>query len=193
MNDRAARQLGRQPALLTSRLAMCKPGASSLPAAADPQDSPSNTDPAKMHGHLIVDIVTLVFVVVAVTLFLIIKAVLRKRAAAAKAVVDAAAAEAAARSYKSEGTMTDSDLFNVDESLNRVHNELASHKTRLESIEQLATWRLEMTNFNRILSLLPKPDLPSQGEDNYAWDFQEPANDPENTTDEGNGFEYPTV
>ena len=89
--------------------------------------------------------------------------------------------------------MTDSDLFNVDESLNRVHNELASHQTRLESIEQLATWRLEMTNFNRILSLLPKPVLPSQGEDNYTWDFQEPANNPENTTDEGDGFEDPTV
>ena len=146
-----------------------------------------------MNGHLIVDVLTLAFCVVAVTLFLIIKAVLRKRAAAAKAVEDAAAAEAAARSFKSEGTMTDSDLFNVDESLNRLHNELASHQTRLESIEQLATWRLEMTNFNRILSLLPKPDLPSQGEDNYTWDFQEPANNPENTTDEGDGFEYPTV
>merc|ERR1712047_85362 len=92
----------------------------------DEEESDSNTDPAKMYGHLIVDIVTLVFVVVAVTLFLIIKAVLRKRAAAAKAVVEAAAAEAAARSFKSEGTMTDSDLFNVDESLNRLHNELAS-------------------------------------------------------------------
>ena len=164
-----------------------------MPAAADPQDSPSNSDPAKMNGHLIVDVLTLAFCVVAVTLFLIIKAVLRRRAAAAKAVEDAAAAEAAARSFKSEGTMTDSDLFNVDESLNRLHNELASHQTRLESIEQLATWRLEMTNFNRIISLLPKPDLPSQGEDNYAWDFQDPANDPENTTDEENGFKYPTV
>ena len=172
---------------------MCKPGASSLPAAADPQDSPSNTDPAKMHGHLIVDILTLAFVVVAVTLFLIIKALLRKRAAAAKAAVEAAAAEAAARSFKSEGTMTDSDLFNVDESLNRVHNELASHQTRLDSIEQLATWRLEMVNFNRILSLLPKPVLPSQGDNNYPWDFQEAANNPENTTGEGDGFEYPTV
>ena len=164
-----------------------------MPSAADPQNSPSNTDPAKMNGHLIVDVLTLAFCVVAVTLFLIIKAVLRRRAASAKAVEDAAAAEAAARSFKSEGTMTDSDLFNVDESLNRLHNELASHQTRLESIEQLATWRLEMTNFNRILSLLPKPDLPSQGEDNYTWDFQEPANNPEDTTDEGNGFEYPTV
>jgi len=37
------------------------------------------------------------------------------------------------------------------------------------------------------------PFLPSQGEDNYTWDLQEPANNPENTTDEGNGFEYPTV
>ena len=164
-----------------------------MPAAADPQDSPSNTDPAKMNGHLIVDVLTLAFCVVAGTLFLLIKAGLRRGGAAGQAGEDAAAAEAAARSFKSEGTMTDSDLFNVDESLNRLHNELASHQTRLESIEQLATWRLEMTNFNRIISLLPKPDLPSQGEDNYAWDFQDPANDPENTTDEENGFKYPTV
>ena len=191
--ERAARQPGRQPALLTSRLAMCKPGASSQPAAADLPDSPSNTDPSEMHGHLIVDILTLAFVIVAAILFLIIKSLLRRRAAAAKAAAEAAAAEAVALSFKSEGTMTDSDLFNVDETLNRVHNELASHQTRLDSIEQLATWRLEMTNFNRILSLLPKPDLPSQGEDNYAWDFQDPANDPENTTDEENGFKYPTV
>ena len=193
MNERAARQPGRQPALLISRLAMCKPGATSLPAAADLPDSPSNTDPAEMHGHLIVDILTLAFVVVAVTLFLIIKALLRRRAAAARAVAEAAAAEAAARSFKSEGTMTDSDLFNVDESLNRVHNELASHQSRLDSIEQLATWRLEMVNFNRILSLLPRPVLPSQENNNSPWDFQEPADHLENTTGEEDGFEYPTV
>ena len=30
---------------------------------------------------------------------------------------------------------------------------------------------------------------PSQGEDNYTWDFQEPANNPETTADEGDGFE----
>ena len=191
--ERAARQPGRQPALLTSRLAMCKPGASSQPAAADQPDSPSNTDPAEMHGHLIVDILTLAFVVVAVTLFLIIKALLRRRAAAARAVAEAAAAEAAARAFKSEGTMTDSDLFNVDETLNRVHNELASHQTRLDSIEQLATWRLEMVNFNRILSLLPRPVLPSQENNNSPWDFQEPADHLENTTGEEDGFEYPTV
>ena len=193
MNERAARQPGRQPALLISRLAMCKPGATSLPAAADLPDSPSNTDPAEMHGHLIVDILTLAFVVAAVTLFLIIKALLRRRAAAAKAVAEAAAAEAAARSFKSEGTMTDSDLFNVDETLNRVHNELASHQTRLDSIEQLATWRLEMVNFNRILSLLPRPVLPNQENNNSPWDFQEAADHLENTTGEGDGYEYPTV
>ena len=118
---------------------------------------------------------------------------MRRRAAAARAVADAAAAEAAARAFKSEGTMTDSDLFNVDETLNRVHNELASHQSRLDSIEQLATWRLEMVNFNRILSLLPKPVLPSQGDNNSPWDFQEAANHLENTTGEGDGFEYPTV
>ena len=193
MNERAARQPGRQPALLISSLAMCKPGASSQPAAADLPDSPSNTDPAAMHGHLIVDILTLAFVVVAVTLFLIIKALLRRRAAAARAVAEAAAAEAAARAFKSEGTMTDSDLFNVDETLNRVHNELASQESRLDSIEQLATWRLEMVNFNRILSLLPRPVLPSQENNNSPWDFQEAADHLENTTGEGDGYEYPTV
>ena len=191
--ERAARQPGRQPALLTSRLAMCKPGAGSQPAAADQPDSPSNTDPSEMHGHLIVDILTLAFVVVAATLFLIIKFVLRRRAAAAKAAAEAAAAEAVARSFKSEGTMTDSDLFNIDETLNRVHNELASHQTRLDSIEQLAAWRLELVNFNRILSLLPKPVLPNQEENNSPWDFQEAANNLENTTGEGDGFQYPTV
>ena len=191
--ERAARQPGRQPALLTSRLAMCKPGAGSQPAAADQPDSPSNTDPSEMHGHLIVDILTLAFVVVAATLFLIIKFVLRRRAAAAKAAAEAAAAEAVARSFKSEGTMTDSDLFNIDETLNKVHNELASHQTRLDSIEQLAAWRLELVNFNRILSLLPKPVLPNQEENNSPWDFQEAANNLENTTGEGDGFQYPTV
>ena len=56
----------------------------------------------------------------------------------------------------------------------------------LHSFEQ---HRLEMVSVHRILSLLPKPVLPSQGEDNYTWDFQEPANNPETTADEGDGFE----
>ena len=34
---------------------------------------------------------------------------------------------------------------------------------------------------------------PSQGENNYTWDFQRPANNPEYTSDEGNGPENPTV
>ena len=186
-------QPGRQPARLISRLAMCKPAASSQPAAADLPDSPSNPDPSEMHGHLIVDILTLAFVVVAAVLFLVIKTLLRRRAAAAKSAAEAAAAEAAALSFKSEGTMTDSDLFNIDETLNRVHNELASHQTRLDSIEQLAAWRLELVNFNRILSLLPKPVLPSQEDNNSTWDFQEADNHPVDTGGEGARFQYPAV
>ena len=186
-------QPGRQPARLISRLAMCKPAASSQPAAADLPDSPSNPDPSEMHGHLIVDILTLAFVVVAAVLFLSIKVWLRRRAAAAKLAADLAAEEAAALSVKTQGTMTDSDLFNIDETLNRVHNELASHQTRLDSIEQLAAWRLELVNFNRILSLLPKPVLPSQEDNNSSWDFQEAVNHNEDTGDEGARFHYPAV
>ena len=193
MNERAARQPGRQPVLLISRLAMCKIAASSQPAAADLPDSPSNPDPSEMHGHLIVDILTLAFVVVAAVLFLSIKVWLRRRAAAAKLAADLAAEEAAALSVKTQGTMTDSDLFNIDETLNRVHNELASHQTRLDSIEQLAAWRLELVNFNRILSLLPKPVLPSQEDNNSSWDFQEAVNHNEDTGDEGARFHYPAV
>ena len=183
-------QPGRQPASLSSRLAMCKPAPSSQPAAADLPDSSSSPAPPEMHGHLIVDILTLAFVVVAAVLFLSIKVWLRRRAAAAKRAADLEAAKAAALSVKTQGTMTDSLLFDIDETLSKVYKELASHQTRLDSFEQQ---RLEMMSVHRILSLLPKPVLPSQGEDNYTWDFQEPANNPENTTDEGDGFEYPTV
>ena len=122
-------QPGRQPARLISRLAMCKRAASSQPAAADLPDSPSNPDPSEMHGHLIVDILTLAFVVVAAVLFLSIKVWLRRRAAAAKLAADLAAEEAAALSVKTQGTMTDSDLFNIDETLNRVYKELSSHQS----------------------------------------------------------------
>merc|ERR1712020_640255 len=88
-----------------------------------------------------------------------------------------AAEKAAALSVKTQGTMTDSLLFDIDETLNKVYKELASHQIRLDSFEQ---HRLEMVSVHRVLSLLPKPVLPSQGEDNYTWDFQEPANNPEN-------------
>ena len=179
----------RLPARLISlALAMCKPAASSPPAAADLLDSPGNPEPSEMHGHLIVDILTLAFVVVAAVLFLAIKIWLRRKAAAAKLAAESAAEEAAALSVKTQGTMTDSDLFNIDETLNRVYKELSSHQCRLDSIEQ---HRLEMVSFNRILSLLPKPVLPSQEDNNSTWDFQEDHH--ENTGGEGDRLQYPTV
>ena len=181
-------QPGRQPAWLISRLAMCKPAASSQPAAADLPDSPSIPDPSEMHGHLIVDILTLAFVVVAAVLFLSIKVWLRRRAAAAKLAADLAAEKAVALSVKTQGTMTDSDLFNIDETLNKVYKELASHQSRLDSFEQ---HRLEMVSVNRILSLLPKPVLPTQEDNNYTWDFQEDHH--ENTGGEEDRLQYPTV
>ena len=181
-------QPGRQPAWLISRLAMCKPAASSQPAAADLPDSPSIPDPPEMHGHLIVDILTLAFVVVAAVLFLSIKVWLRRRAAAAKLAADLEAEKAAALSVKTQGTMTDSDLFNIDETLNKVYKELASHQSRLDSIEQ---HRLEMVSVNRILSLLPKPVLPTQEDNNSTWDFQEDYH--ENTGGEEDRLQYPSV
>ena len=167
---------------------MCKPAPSSQPAAADLPDSPSIPAPPEMHGHLIVDILTLAFVVVAAVLFLSIKVWLRRRAAAAKLAADLAAEKAAALSVKTQGTMTDSDLFNIDETLNKVYKELASHQSRLDSIEQ---HRLEMVSVNRILSLLPKPVLPTQEDNNSTWDFQEDYH--ENTGGEEDRLQYPPV
>ena len=181
-------QPGRQPAWLISRLAMCKPAPSSQPAAADLPDSPSIPDPPEMHGHLIVDILTLAFVVVAAVLFLSIKVWLRRRAAAAKLAADLAAEKAAALSVKTQGTMTDSDLFNIDETLNKVYKELASHQSRLDSFEQ---HRLEMVSVNRILSLLPRPVPPTQEDNNSSWDFQEVYH--ENNGGEEDRLQYPSV
>ena len=181
-------QPGRQPASLISRLAMCKPAPSSQPAAADLPDSPSIPDPPEMHGHLIVDILTLAFVVVAAVLFLSIKVWLRRRAAAAKLAADLEAEKAAALSVKTQGTMTDSDLFNIDETLNKVYKELASHQSRLDSFEQ---HRLEMVSVNRILSLLPRPVPPTQEDNNSSWDFQEVYH--ENNGGEEDRLQYPSV
>ena len=181
-------QPGRQPAWLISRLAMCKPAASSQPAAADLPDSPSIPDPPEMHGHLIVDILTLAFVVVAAVLFLSIKVWLRRRAAAAKLAADLEAEKAAALSVKTQGTMTDSDLFDIDETLNKVYKELASHQTRLDSFEQ---HRLEMVSVHRILSLLPRPVPPTQVDNNSSWDFQEVYH--ENNGGEEDRLQYPSV
>ena len=74
------------------------------------------------------------------------------------------AAAAAALSVQTEGTQTDNSLFNIDDTLNRVYQELSTHQQRLDSIEQS---RLEMVNFNRLLSFLPKPTLPKE-EDGFT-------------------------
>ena len=165
---------------------MCKT-TSSLPTAADLPGFPDNREPSKMNGHLLVDIFTLGFVVAVVVLFLVIKTWLRRKAAAATAAAESAAAEAAALSVKTEGTQTDSDLFNIDETLNRVYKELSSHQSRLDSMEQN---RLELVNFNRILSLLPKPALPRQ-EDSYI--NQEDDNYHVDSWGEGDRLQYPAV
>ena len=136
---------------------MCK-ATTSLPTATDLPGSLDNREPPKMDGHLFVDIFTLCFVVAVVVLYLVLKTWQRKKAAAAAAAAEAAAAAAAALSVQTEGTQTDS-LFNIDDTLNRVYKELTTHQQRLDSIEQS---RLEMVNFNRLLSFLPKPTLPKQ-------------------------------
>ena len=158
---------------------MCKT-TTGLPTATDLPGSPDNREPSKMNGHLLVDIFTLCFVVAVVVLFLVIKTWLRRKATAA-------AAEAAALSVKTEGTQTDSDLFNIDETLNRVYKELSSHQHRLDSMEQN---RLELVNFNRLLSLLPKPTLPRQ-EDSYI--NQEDDNYHVDSWGEGDRLQYPAV
>ena len=139
---------------------MCK-ATPSLPTATDLPGSLDNREPPKMDGHLFVDIFTLCFVVTVVVLYLVFKTWQRKKAAAA---AEAAAAAAAALSVQTEGTQTDNSLFNIDDTLNRVYHELSSHQQRLDSIEQS---RLEMVNFNRLLSFLPKPTLPKQ-EDGFT-------------------------
>ena len=136
---------------------MCK-ATTSLPTATDLPGSLDNREPPKMDGHLLVDIFTLCFVVAVVVLFLVLKTWQRRKAAAAAAAAEAAAAAAAALSVQTEGTQTDS-LFNIDDTLNRVYKELTTHQQCLDSIEQS---RLEMVNFNRLLSFLPKPTLPKE-------------------------------
>ena len=165
---------------------MCKT-TTSLPTAADLPGSPDNREPSKMNGHLLVDIFTLCFVVAVVVLFLVIKTWLRRKAAVAAADAESAAAEAAALSVKTEDTQTDSDLFNIDETLNRVYQELSSHQHRLDSMEQN---RLELVNFNRLLSFLPKPILPRQ-EDSYI--NQEADNYNVDSWGEGDRIQYPAV
>ena len=137
---------------------MCK-ARPSLPTATDSPSSLVNPEIPQMNSHLIVDIVTLCIVVAVALLFLALKTWQRKKAAAATA-----AAAAAALSVQTEGTQTDNPLFNIDDSINRLYQELSTHQQRLDSIEQS---RLEMVNFNRLLSFLPKPTLPKE-EDGFT-------------------------
>ena len=65
---------------------------------------------------------------------------------------------------QTEGTQTDNPLFNIDDTINRLYQEVSTHQQRLDSIEQS---RLEMVNFNRLLSFLPKPTLPKE-EDGFT-------------------------
>ena len=150
----------------TSRApAMCKAG-HSLPSASDlpsSQANPEHPDPSKMDGHLFVDIFTLCFVVVVALLYLVFKSWQKKKAVAAAKAAEAAAAAAAALAVHTEATQTDDPLFfGLDDAINRLHQKLSSHQHRLDSIE---AYRLEMVNFNRLLSLFPKPNLPKVDED----------------------------
>ena len=64
---------------------MCKPGHSPA-SAADSQGSQSDPDlpvPSRMHGHLVVDIVTLCFIVVVALLYLVFRFWQKRKAAAA--------------------------------------------------------------------------------------------------------------
>ena len=162
-----------QPGSHHSRaLTMCKAG-HSLPSASDLPSSQANSehpDPPKMDGHLFVDIFTLCFVVVVALLYLVFKTWQKKKAVAAAKAAEAAAAAAAALAVHTEATQTDDPLlFGLDDAINRLHQKLSSHQHRLDSIE---AYRLEMVNFNRLLSLLPfpRPNLPKMDEDH-----QDPA------------------
>ena len=149
---------------------MCKAG-HSLPSDSDSpgsQTDPVLSDPSKMDGHLFVDIFTLCFVVVVVFLYLVFRTWQKRKAVAAARAADAAAAAAAALAVHTEATQTDDPLFfGLDDAINRLHQNLSSHQHRLDSIE---AYRLEMVNFNRLLSLFPRPNLPKVDEDH-----QDPA------------------
>ena len=60
-----------------------------------------------MHGHLVVDIVTLCFVVVVALLYLVFRSWQKRKAAAAAREAEEAAAAAAALAVHSEATQTD--------------------------------------------------------------------------------------
>ena len=172
---------------------MCKAGHSLASASDSPssQTDPVHPDPSKMDGHLVVDILTLCFVVVVAFIYLVFRTWMKRKAAAAAREAEEAAAAAAALAVHSEATQTDVPLFfGLDDAVNRLHQKLTSHQHRLDSIE---AYRLEMVNFNRLLSLLPfpRPNLPKVDEDH-----QDPANLLDGSGDDlenENWTKYPAV
>ena len=141
-----------------------------------------------MHGHLVVDIVTLCLIVVVALLYLVFRFWQKRKAAKAAREAEEAALAAAASKVHSEATQTELPLFfGLDDAVNRLHQQLTSHQHRLDSMEQN---RLELVNFNRMLSLLPKPALPRQ-EDSYI--NQEADNYHVDSWGEGDRLQYPAV
>ena len=172
---------------------MCKAGYSLASASDSPssQTDPVHPDPSKMDGHLVVDILTLCFVVVVAFLYLVFRTWMKRKAAAAAREAEEAAAAAAALAVHSEATQTDVPLFfGLDDAVNRLHQKLTSHQHRLDSIE---AHRLEMVNFNRLVSLLPfpRPNLPKMDENH-----QDPADQLDGSGDDlenENWTKYPPV
>ena len=170
---------------------MCKAGHSLASASDSPssQTDPVHPDPSKIDGHLVVDILTLCFVVVVAFLYLVFRTWQKRKAVAAARAAEAAAAAAAALAVHTESTQTDVPLFfGLDDAVNRLHQKLSSHQHRLDSIE---AYRLEMVNFNRLLSLFPRPNLPKVDEDH-----QDPADLQDGSGDDSgneNFTKYPAV
>ena len=172
---------------------MCKAGHSLASASDSPssQTDPVHPVPSKMDGHLVVDILTLCFVVVVAFIYLVFRTWMKRKAAAAAREAEEAAAAAAALAVHSEATQTDDPLFfGLDDAVNRLHQQLTSHQHRLESME---AHRLEMVNFNRLVSLLPfpRPNLPKMDENH-----QDPADQLDGSGDDlgnENWTKYPPV
>ena len=103
---------------------MCKAGHSLASASDSPssQTDPVHPDPSKMDGHLVVDILTLCFVVVVAFIYLVFRTWMKRKAAAAAREAEEAAAAAAALAVHTEATQTDVPLFfGLDDAVNRLH------------------------------------------------------------------------
>ena len=172
---------------------MCRPGHSPA-SASDSVGSQSDPDlavPSRMHGHLVVDIVTLCLIVVVALLYLAFRYRQKRKAAKAAREAEEAALAAAASKVHSEATQTELPLFfGLDDAVNRLHQQLTSHQHRLDSME---AQRLEWVNFNRLVSLLPfpRPNLPKMDENH-----QDPADQLDGSGDDlgnENWTKYPPV